>query len=234
VQTEASTISTSEPELAQQPEPAWSTQSTEQHSAQAAQFETPVAAPSPAEETVNCSHAPAGISAVAESGAPDQQPAPSVIESKVAETLAPVSASWDVPQAETAPVEPSTGSGSGVAESIPEQHEPEHRHAVEPQLESETVKSTAAAWASWRQIRDTGKESEAIEAQPRESEAPQSAPEQIHAKAVAAGAEQLLQEAAAADPNRNPSDVASIVDSVLADLRPKLMEEISRKMAEKK
>jgi hypothetical protein len=28
--------------------------------------------------------------------------------------------------------------------------------------------------------------------------------------------------------------VASIVDSVLADLRPKLMEEISRKMAEKK
>ena len=30
------------------------------------------------------------------------------------------------------------------------------------------------------------------------------------------------------------SDVASIVDSVLADLRPKLMKEISRKMAEKK
>ena len=28
--------------------------------------------------------------------------------------------------------------------------------------------------------------------------------------------------------------IASIVDSVLADLRPKLMEEISRKMAEKK
>jgi len=43
-----------------------------------------------------------------------------------------------------------------------------------------------------------------------------------------------LQEASAAAPNGNPTDVASIVDSVLADLRPKLMEEITRKMAEKK
>jgi hypothetical protein len=51
--------------------------------------------------------------------------------------------------------------------------------------------------------------------------------------AAAAGAEQMLQ-AAATESNRNPADVASIVDSVLADLRPKLMEEISRKMAEKK
>ena len=234
VQTEAPTISNSEPEFARQPEPASSTQSTENNSAQAAQFETPVAAPSPVEETVSSSDAPAGISAIAESSVADQEPASSVIESKIAETLAPVSASLDVPQAEAATVEPPSGSSSGVAASTPEQHEPEHRHEVEPQLESETVKSTAAAWASWRQIRDTGKESEASETQPREFEAPQSAPEEIHAKAVAAGAEQLLQEAAAADPNRNPSDVASIVDSVLADLRPKLMEEISRKMAEKK
>jgi len=35
-------------------------------------------------------------------------------------------------------------------------------------------------------------------------------------------------------PAENPSDVASIVDSVLADLRPRLMAEITRKMAEKK
>ena len=48
--------------------------------------------------------------------------------------------------------------------------------------------------------------------------------------AVAAGAEQLAQEAT---PD-NPADVASIVDSVLADLRPRLMAEITRKMAEKK
>jgi hypothetical protein len=51
--------------------------------------------------------------------------------------------------------------------------------------------------------------------------------------AVAAGAEQILQGASVA-PSDQPQDVASIVDSVLADLRPKLMAEISRKMAEKK
>jgi hypothetical protein len=42
-----------------------------------------------------------------------------------------------------------------------------------------------------------------------------------------------MQEAAAPS-NGEPVDVASIVESVLANLRPKLMEEISRKMAEKK
>jgi hypothetical protein len=53
------------------------------------------------------------------------------------------------------------------------------------------------------------------------------------AAAVAAGAEKTLQEASAA-PKADPADVASIVESVLANLRPKLMEEIARKMAEKK
>ena len=68
------------------------------------------------------------------------------------------------------------------------------------------------------------------------------------AMAVAAGAEQSPQDATisslaissetfsseAATHADNAADVASIVDSVLADLRPKLMAEISRKMAEKK
>jgi hypothetical protein len=112
--------------------------------------------------------------------------------------------------------------------------------SVQPKLDPETVKSTAAAWASWRQIRDTSKsgtvlpqtrESQSSEAQSSVSE---SAPEELSAKAVAAGAEQLLQETSVVAANEKPADVASIVDSVLADLRPKLMEEISRKMAEKK
>jgi hypothetical protein len=51
--------------------------------------------------------------------------------------------------------------------------------------------------------------------------------------AVAAGAEHIAQEVPEPSPE-NPADVASIVDSVLADLRPRLMAEISRKMAQKK
>jgi CheY-like chemotaxis protein len=90
--------------------------------------------------------------------------------------------------------------------------------AGERMEESESVKSTAAAWASWRQIRDTGEAKADTESA---------------AMAVAAGAEQIAQESAAAPPE-NPQDVASIVDSVLADLRPRLMAEISRKMSEKK
>jgi CheY-like chemotaxis protein len=88
--------------------------------------------------------------------------------------------------------------------------------------EQEDVKSAAAAWSNWRQIRDTGNGEEAV--------APQAESEES-ARAVAAGAEQIAQ---ASESNKNPADVASIVDSVLADLRPKLMAEISRKMAEKK
>ncbi|MDQ1387103.1 MAG: hypothetical protein QOF56_557 [Acidobacteriaceae bacterium] len=117
---------------------------------------------------------------------------------------------------------PSTDSFSPVADNS------------DPKLDSETVKTSAAAWASWRQVRDTGKSSEEPETQPQESAAPDSVPCDTAALAVAAGAEHALPEASAAAPSGNPADVASIVDSVLADLRPKLMEEITRKMAEKK
>jgi CheY-like chemotaxis protein len=104
----------------------------------------------------------------------------------------------------------------------------------EPKPETETVKSTAAAWASWRQIRDTSKSAEVVQDHTSESDVPQPAPAETAAMAVAAGAEQILQPAESSDTNRSPADVASIVDSVLADLRPKLMEEISRKMSQKK
>jgi hypothetical protein len=105
----------------------------------------------------------------------------------------------------------------------------------EPKLDPETVKSTAAAWASWRQIRDSGDSRPATPQAdtPSAFEVPASAPADAAAMAVAAGAEQSLQEASLA-PDDKRADVASIVDSVLADLRPKLMAEISRKMAEKK
>jgi two-component system chemotaxis response regulator CheY len=103
--------------------------------------------------------------------------------------------------------------------------------AAERQPDSETVKTTAAAWASWRQLRDIRKDGEGAQVQPKEFEVSESAP--ASARAVAAGAEQIVQEVSAA-PKTDLADVASIVDSVLANLRPKLMEEIARRMAEKK
>jgi len=107
---------------------------------------------------------------------------------------------------------------------------------AEPQFDSETVKTTAAAWASWGQGREVSKGDDPQ--RPQEVAAFESAVAEMPsadaaALAVAAGAERAMETIAPA-PEGNPADVASIVDSVLAGLRPKLMEEISRKMAEKK
>jgi two-component system chemotaxis response regulator CheY len=118
-------------------------------------------------------------------------------------------------------------------EPVPEQREEQKEDPKEEHKEeSETVdvKTTAAAWASWRQIRDTDPKPATTQPPLQEFEAP--VPVES-AMAVAAGAEQPMQETAA-PPAENPSDVASIVDSVLADLRPRLMAEITRKMSEKK
>jgi CheY-like chemotaxis protein len=132
------------------------------------------------------------------------------------------------PEPEPATVEAATASSGDSAPVIHDQE-----LATEPQPDPETVKSTAAAWASWRQIRDTRQGGEVTPAQTKEFVVPEPAPAETAARAAAAGAEQSLQQAPAA-PSGDPADVASIVESVLANLRPKLMEEISRKMAEKK
>jgi CheY-like chemotaxis protein len=134
-------------------------------------------------------------------------------------------------------------SSSTVPPSAPREEaaaeKPTAEPAPEPKFDSETVKNTAAAWASWRQVHDTNQGNEVAQAQPKEKETaqPESAPPDTAARAVAAGAEQISQEAAAAvaaATDGDQSNVASIVDSVLADLRPKLMEEINRKMSKKK
>jgi twitching motility two-component system response regulator PilH len=99
--------------------------------------------------------------------------------------------------------------------------------------ESEIAESTAAAWASWRRIRETGNSDDLAESggDTPKPEFP-SLPEDRVAMAVAAGAERSPEEilqSAESDP-----EIANIVDSVLADLRPKIVEEISRKLGKKK
>jgi CheY-like chemotaxis protein len=146
----------------------------------------------------------------------------------------PVSSAETGPASELPPV---PGSEPAMAEMSPSSNtfaqlvrsELSEEHKEEPKEESETVKSTAAAWASWRHIRDTS-EAKPVPAEPEHREF--NPPPASAAMAVAAGAEQTAQETA--PPTENPTDVASIVDSVLADLRPRLMAEITRKMAEKK
>ena len=89
---------------------------------------------------------------------------------------------------------------------------------------------TAAAWASWRKIRETGSKSGQVD--PSGKELGESIPREEAAMAVAAGAEGKPEEASSSldsDP-----EIAGIVDSVLADMRPKIVEEIARKLGKKK
>ena len=90
---------------------------------------------------------------------------------------------------------------------------------------------TAAAWASWRKIRETGGSKSASPAEPSDTELEESVPQDRAAMAVAAGAESKPEEVASLD---SDPEIASIVDSVLADMRPKIVEEIARKLGKKK
>jgi two-component system chemotaxis response regulator CheY len=164
------------------------------------------------------------------------------------ETTAEAAVPQDQPQSERTqeePAAPVSATPEPVAEA--ERHEEESKSeeaSTEPVPVSSTSRAggsdemakreteTAAAWASWRKIRETrgSKTDNPAEASVKESE--DSIPENRAAMAVAAGAESKPEEVAGSfdsDP-----EIASIVDSVLADMRPKIVEEIARKLGKKK
>jgi hypothetical protein len=97
--------------------------------------------------------------------------------------------------------------------------------------ESEMAATTAAAWANWRQIRETG---DPRAKAPAAEDAKAEEPREAAAMAVAAGAENRPTDAEEAESEADPEAIASIVDSVLAQMRPKIVEEITRKMGKKK
>ena len=103
--------------------------------------------------------------------------------------------------------------------------------------ESDMAATTAAAWANWRQIRETGdpraKTPEGAKVSQPKVEEESEEPRDAAAMAVAAGAENRPTEAAE-EAGGDPDAIASIVDSVLAQMRPKIVEEISKKLAKKK
>jgi len=106
--------------------------------------------------------------------------------------------------------------------------------------ESDIAATTAAAWASWRQIRESGDKSKpagpakAGQQDDDDEEYPELPPDRA-AMAAAAGAEKgpSAEEASEASAD-DPEAIANIVDKVLADLRPKIAEEISKKLKKNK
>ena len=98
-----------------------------------------------------------------------------------------------------------------------------------PPVDLRRESELAAAWANWKQVRDsvanpefTAQIAEVAAAGLAESEPPEPAP---------------VQESAApseANPPEETGAIASIVDSVLAELKPRLMEEIAKKIKKDK
>ena len=103
---------------------------------------------------------------------------------------------------------------------------------VEASLEKkdpDMAATTAAAWASWRRSREAGAPGPATESS---DELRSISNSNDAAMAVAAGAENSPEDVI--DGLESDPAIASIVDSVLAGLRPKIVEEISRKLGKKK
>jgi hypothetical protein len=103
--------------------------------------------------------------------------------------------------------------------------------------DSELAATTAAAWASWRQIRETadpGNGENSARAKDFAVENPPAEERDSAAMAAAAGAEKSPEEASAADSAAEAMNIASLVDSVMAEMRPKIVAEISKKLASEK
>jgi len=65
------------------------------------------------------------------------------------------------------------------------------------------------------------------------SAAPAAANDTVEAAKQAEETPKTMAAAASADGGSDPNSIASIVDSVLADLRPRIVEEIAKKLAKK-
>jgi hypothetical protein len=107
-------------------------------------------------------------------------------------------------------------------------------HEMAQKKDSELAASSAAAWASWRQIRETsdfGASENPERAKDFEVENSPAPERESAAMAVAVGAEKGPEEGSAADSDDEAKNIASLVDSVMAELRPKIVAEISKKLA---
>jgi two-component system chemotaxis response regulator CheY len=170
----------------------------------------------------------------------ESEPAAQIVESAPRQE----SAEHAVPVAEdasnTSTFEPASMPelASAVAEATAGWNNSDDSSTQEPaqKQDSELAATTAAAWASWRQIRETadsGNGENSARAKDFAVENPPAEERESAAMAAAAGAEQSP-EASATDSAAEAMNIASLVDSVMAEMRPKIVAEISKKLAREK
>jgi CheY-like chemotaxis protein len=177
---------------------------------------TPVVA-----ESVPESSAPAAAAA-------SEVPAPADAVSAIGETSAAVSS-------ESAAYAAAASAGAGEpgmqAESSAVAEAPTvvDSIAAAAEVDSPRESELAAAWQNWKQIRESILSSQLPKDAARAT--PAEEPEQVRGQEPPSAAEA---ETASEAGQSESAAIANIVDSVLAELKPKLMEEISRKMKKEK
>jgi CheY-like chemotaxis protein len=102
---------------------------------------------------------------------------------------------------------------------------------MDTSIENEIVGGTETMAANWKNIRDSIAGAAAKPA-PAKEEFHEAEPAKSEPEADAAVA--ATEKASSASPATDPKAIASIVDSVLAELRPRIVEEIARKLADSK
>ena len=173
-------------------------------------------------------------SPMATSIAISDQPAETVPAAMVPPTAAQAPVVEAVPEAAYAVAAAASSAGADSSAA----HEPEHMdssRASEPvasaEQEEQREPELAAAWANWKQIR------ESLLGSPFGSQIADAAAAELEEKqkeAAAAVAEPEAPATVTSSVTPDASAIASIVDSVLAELKPKLVEEIAKKMSKPK
>ncbi len=180
------------------------------------------------------------------------EPAPAPVDAVATETVAPVAEEAAFAAAASANAAPS----EAIAESQPVASAASSGTSEPEEGSRMREAELAAAWANWRQIREsiigeqptTNIEETAIPASETETPAPQASeaaapaevmeqpvnPEvpteiQSEAKPEEEPAAEVKAEAPAAE-EQDPAEISSIVDNMLAELKPRLMEELKRKL----
>lgn len=118
-----------------------------------------------------------------------------------------------------------SGGGDAISQSSVPTEVPEATPSPSSTEERQRESELAAAWESWKHIRES-----VVEPQLKSQVADVPAEIQIPQAEQASSSQTELEDETSAQ----EESVASIVDSVLADLKPKLMEEISKKMGKEK
>jgi CheY-like chemotaxis protein len=118
------------------------------------------------------------------------------------------------------------GSGDAISQSSMPSEVPQNAVPLGGADERQRESELAAAWESWKHIRES-----VVEPQLKSQAVTPDTPETITPQPEQASNPQPESEG---ETGGQEESVASIVDSVLADLKPRLMEEISKKMGKEK